>query len=153
MPPTVPELLRSLLAGHDIPCPVCRYNLRGSAGPNCPECGARLEVRVGSIDLKLGPWIACVLAVAIPLGFTAILTMIAAVGSQRSVSWSPRDWMALWGMLGLTLLYSLALMLICSRRPGFLRRPPGSQWRRAAGLTAAMMLTLVVTVGTLVRFL
>ena len=32
------ELL-ALLASSDVHCPMCRYNLRGSVGVQCPECG------------------------------------------------------------------------------------------------------------------
>jgi hypothetical protein len=42
-----PELDRGFLAklrelygcGIDVPCPTCRYNLRGLASRRCPECG------------------------------------------------------------------------------------------------------------------
>lgn len=35
------ELCRVYLADIDVPCPSCGYNLRGSDGERCPECGAR----------------------------------------------------------------------------------------------------------------
>ncbi len=65
------QLLKLLLAARDISCPVCGYNLRAIASTNCPECGAKLDLRVGSTDLKLGPWLAALLAVGLPLGFLA----------------------------------------------------------------------------------
>ncbi len=36
--------LQRFLAGRDIPCPACAYNLRGLGSPRCPECGAPLSV-------------------------------------------------------------------------------------------------------------
>src|SRR5688572_24753805 len=32
-------LLRAFLAGRDVSCPNCEYNLRDLAGDRCPECG------------------------------------------------------------------------------------------------------------------
>jgi hypothetical protein len=61
---------------------VCRCNLRGIGGGFCPERDARLGLRVGSIDLRLGPWLACLLAVALPAGH---LEIFAAVGTRVSL--------------------------------------------------------------------
>ncbi len=33
------DLVRHYLAGRDLPCPRCGYNLRGLGGDGCPECG------------------------------------------------------------------------------------------------------------------
>ena len=70
------ELLKQLLAFREFPCPVCGYNLRGIKSGKCPECGAKLDLRVVSADLKLGPWIAAILGVALPLGFGVIMTLL-----------------------------------------------------------------------------
>ncbi len=70
------KLLKQLLALREFPCPVCGYNLRGIESDKCPECGAKLDFRVVSADLKLGPWIAAILGVALPLGFGVIMTLL-----------------------------------------------------------------------------
>lgn len=49
-----PDHLRRLLASTDVPCPNCRYNLRGLTGDACPECNQRLVLRVGLADPQLG---------------------------------------------------------------------------------------------------
>jgi hypothetical protein len=74
------ELLRALLTSRDITCPVCAYNLRGNESSNCPECGANLDLRVASTDLKLGPWLTAVLGLALPLGFASIAGLVRVVG-------------------------------------------------------------------------
>ena len=75
------ELLKMLLAVRDVPCPVCGYNLRAISSANCPECGAKLDLRVGSTDLKLGPWLAALLVVGLPLGFLAGAAILGLVSS------------------------------------------------------------------------
>jgi hypothetical protein len=38
------ERLRVYLAGRDVACPGCRYNLRDLTGRRCPECGLTLDL-------------------------------------------------------------------------------------------------------------
>lgn len=65
------DLLTRILHDHDVACPVCSYSLLGLTGAACPECGATLDVRIGSSDLRLGRWLGAALAWALGLGFLA----------------------------------------------------------------------------------
>ncbi len=103
-------------------------------------------MRVGSIDLKLGPWLLCVLAVAIPMGFTGILAIIASIGAQRSAFWGLEDWIALGGLWVMTLAYAVALTVLSKRRSRFLRRSPAGQWWRAGLWTAIRILSQAGTI-------
>ena len=38
------DMVAALLAGRDVPCPLCGFNLRGQQGGKCPECGGFLEL-------------------------------------------------------------------------------------------------------------
>lgn len=38
--------LRAFLSERNVPCPRCRYDLRGVVAAACPECGLRLELEV-----------------------------------------------------------------------------------------------------------
>ena len=67
------ELLAAFLAANDAPCPVCAYNLRGVTTDHCPECGKEIELRIGSMDLRIGWWLAAILALAGAEGFFFIL--------------------------------------------------------------------------------
>lgn len=40
------EPLRTFLAGRDVPCPVCGYNLRDLEQERCPECGTHVDLGV-----------------------------------------------------------------------------------------------------------
>lgn len=70
--------LATYLATHDIRCPVCKYDLRLIESDRCPECGASLQLRVGSSDLRLKYWITVLLAFTIPLGFFGVVSIMAA---------------------------------------------------------------------------
>lgn len=53
------ELLGLYLTGRDVLCPECGYNLRGvGGGPawECPECAARLGLRLASGPAVQGLW-------------------------------------------------------------------------------------------------
>ena len=130
--------LRAFLADRDISCPICRYNLRGLASTNCPECGAQLDLRVGSIDLKLGPWLLCVFATALPTGFNSILATIGVIAAIGSAFWQPRDWIQLAAFLGSTLAFGSAVAIVVRRRSHFLRKTTAAQWRWAWLLVAVM---------------
>lgn len=146
------EHLRSFLADRNVPCPVCRYNLRGIDRAECPECGARIDLRVGSIDLKLGPWLVCVLAVAVPMGFVGVLAVIAAFGTRR-IYWRDQDWIVLAGLWVVTAGCAGLLYVMSRRRSRFLRLPAARQWRRAAATVAAMAVLLAAVLWLLLRFL
>ncbi|GAB4385674.1 MAG: hypothetical protein Kow0022_12510 [Phycisphaerales bacterium] len=62
-------LLEQYLADRDIPCPGCGYNLRGLTGDHCPECGERLELRLGLADARLSQFIGGLIGLAAGLGF------------------------------------------------------------------------------------
>ena len=70
------QVLKEFLAIHDVACPRCGYNLRASESARCPECSAALDLRVGSPDLRLVPWITAIVGTSIPAGFTAVFSVL-----------------------------------------------------------------------------
>ncbi len=74
-----PELLLAVLAQHSLACPVCGYDVRSLKRPACPECGARLRLRLGSPDLRIHHLIAGLVGLALGLGFTANIGLMLTV--------------------------------------------------------------------------
>ena len=139
------ELLKMLLAVRDIPCPVCGYNLRASSSVNCPECGAKLDLRVGSTDLKIGPWLACVLSAALPLGFAVVMT---AIGTILSLIYGGSDAGQFFFLGGLAIAYAAVLIVLIRKRRVLWSRPRRTQVLFATWLSlacwAAVAIVLVV---------
>lgn len=67
------EFLRTFLAARDVPCPMCRYNLRGLTAETCPECGSEVEVTVGLTEPRMAAFIAGLIGLAAGLGFNALI--------------------------------------------------------------------------------
>ncbi|MHC4710154.1 MAG: hypothetical protein ACYTA3_06965 [Planctomycetota bacterium] len=135
--PSESDLLQSLLASRDIACPVCAYNLRGSESSNCPECGANLDLRVGSTDLKLGPWLTAILGLAFPLGFVSIYAifglvamLVFAVGGG-GVSGGPSLLVSMSVPTLICAAYAFLLWRLVRRRRKFWAKSRRAQWRSA----------------------
>ena len=130
---TEADLLRALLAGRDVPCPVCAYNLRRITSANCPECGAQLDLRVASTDLKLGPWLVALFGLALPAGFVGVYAVIGFVYLAMAIVMGDFDpWVGIMLVPLAVLGASSALLwrLIRDRRK-FWSRPRRAQIRRA----------------------
>ncbi len=97
---------------------------------------------MGSIDLRLGPYLSCVLAIAVPLGFIGILAIIAAIGYLGSSFWSSRDWTILVVLWVGSLVHLGALLWVIHKRVSIQRLPGAKQWRLVA-IVAVVELFLV----------
>ncbi len=78
------ELLHVWLSSRDVPCPICGYSLRSIESATCPECGARLDVRVGSTDLRIGLWLVGVIALTLAFGFVGFFTIFIMVPAMMT---------------------------------------------------------------------
>jgi predicted RNA-binding Zn-ribbon protein involved in translation (DUF1610 family) len=132
------ELVREYLRERTIGCPKCGYNLRGAAGNNCPECGSHLELRISSARDRIGPWILAVLAVALPLGFAAVITIAGAFGAWRSPYWGPNDTVTLAASATVSVMLLIGLVVVVRRRHRFSQRRCAEQWLRSLALAGFM---------------
>jgi hypothetical protein len=151
------QLIRSYLAGHDASCPVCAAALRGIDVPTCPACGASLRLRVGSIDLALGPWIATLIGLSLSLGLTAtwcIFFVIAAVGVlvvRGPSGLRPSSWLvplAFVGLCCLTAALATLAVRVLRRRRRFL-----TMTRRRQVLMAVIAIAALAPVTAFTWFL
>src|SRR5436305_13805040 len=80
------QMLLAFLAGQDVACPLCGYNLRGLTTPRCPECGRELRLSIGLTEPYLRAWIVLAAAVCASGGTGLFFVMmIARAGWPRTV--------------------------------------------------------------------
>jgi hypothetical protein len=69
-----PELVRAVLARHDVPCPACGYNLRGLSAGSCPECHRPITLHLAGADpLRPLVWV-----IRLAIATSALSTVVAA---------------------------------------------------------------------------
>ena len=73
MDPSFTDLLPAFLAGRDVGCPGCGYNLRDLRQPRCPECGQAIALRVGLAEPRQAALIAGLLGLAAGAGMSGLL--------------------------------------------------------------------------------
>ncbi len=115
-------------------CPVCDYSLRGLATPICPECGAELELHVGSPRLRIGPWALAIVGFALALGFDGVMAVIMAARllANPATQWQPYGIVTGFALLAAVMLGGL--LVTARTRPAWTRRPVTTQ-RILAGIT------------------
>lgn len=67
------DLLPTFLAGRDVACPACGYNLRGLREPRCPECGEAIALRVGLVEPRQAAGITGLIGLAAGAGMNGLL--------------------------------------------------------------------------------
>ncbi len=93
-------LLREFLAGRDVECPQCRYNLRDLTGNRCPECGDEVVIRLNMAEPKLAMWIAGLVGLASGAGFSGLLLVYIVIQLLIRPNFGPMD--ELWKFIGIT---------------------------------------------------
>ena len=66
-------MLRQFLAGRDVPCPQCEYNLRDLTGTRCPECGEARVLRLQLDEPRQASALAGLIALAAGAGMNFLL--------------------------------------------------------------------------------
>lgn len=152
MPPDPPEhdverspdrsrmLLFEFLQANEAKCPVCGYNVHRLTSDICPECGQRLELRVGTAGARFGALYACLAPLLMMSGIGVfMLVMTLRYGPPRG----HEAWFYLLLVFGV--IDALLAALLYSRRVWFLRRPRQSQ---NALVLAGSLLNLTALVAT-----
>lgn len=135
------KLLARAVADRDMPCPKCSYNVRGIESDKCPECGARLALRLAVGDTYLpykGPWFVAILGIAVPLVDIALRAMhVTSHSSRRHFPGAVELWIV-------TACLSMALVLVIARRNWFGSKSRLWQWRTAVATCMLMSLLLAL---------
>lgn len=149
------------MADRVLRCPVCNYNLTAITTTKCPECGATLQLRMSSDDLKLGPWVVALLAMAFPLSVVALFSIslvlsfmsLATVGPDRG----SRLQVLVLAMLtlGINAYYVIGLLRLIRNRREFWAKPRRKQVRSAvcAILMTPALIVLYVILMLVVWFI
>lgn len=74
--------LLAFLQSHDIPCPLCKYNLRNLTHPRCPECGRDLKLTVGLTEPVLWRYVLFLTALLLPAGVGLLLWAVLLLASH-----------------------------------------------------------------------
>jgi hypothetical protein len=96
--PANEPLLRAYLAGRDVPCPSCGYDLRDLVASTCPECGAPLALTVVTRPKRLDAYtiglVGLTLAVLLAAVFAAVTILdrpLAGLLGGFAVYWLGRE--------------------------------------------------------------
>jgi hypothetical protein len=142
-------ILSEFLRHRDIPCPSCRYNLRGLRRGACPECGAPLSLHVGTPRIAISGWLLALLASAVPFGFALVLLGLAIFGALVQVAWLPGDWNALPVIAVAAALSAGFVFLIARRREELIDLAFPLRWLAGAAAVFAAIIETVVFVAIL----
>lgn len=132
-------MLTEYLAGRDVACPGCGYNLRGLQGAQCPECHEVVVLSVQLVEPKLYAYLASVIGLAVGAGFCGLLLLLFCYFNRFSLSREPQNRVLL---VGLVVETSLMIALLRGR-PSFRRM---SMSQRVCSAVGCWALTAVVAV-------
>lgn len=76
-------MLQTFVAGRDVACPGCGYNVRDLPGDVCPECGQRLRLSLGLVEPKQASLIAGLVGLAAGAGFGGLLVLYIVIMTVR----------------------------------------------------------------------
>lgn len=124
--------LRAHLAGHDEPCPMCEYNLRGLTGTVCPECGEALRLRVSLSEPKMAAYLCGLIGLSVGFGFSGVFLVLGVVGLLLEGSGGGFPYWVLVALLSQFVIEGLAMWLWLVRRNWIRRRSRGQRWMLAA---------------------
>lgn len=128
-PPSTPDPhLLAYVAGRDVECPVCKYNLRDLPSDRCPECGQSLMLRLAQVEPRLRLWLAMLVPLLLGGGLGSLFLVLCIKWGLPRVGAVP--------VLLFGLMFPVGLVALRSRR-WFLRRTSLTQWSLVAASIVA----------------
>lgn len=126
-PQTDAQFLAAYLAGHDVPCPACGYNLRGVSRGACPECGLTITLRIAESAPHRAYWYAALAGLLWPLLLNGMLTAVWLLFDLMSSSRQFR--FAALRDQRYTMVVSATMLVLCLAGLVFLIRTRNRPWR------------------------
>ena len=123
-------LLLAYLGGHDEPCPMCEYNLRGLTGTVCPECGEALRLRVSLSEPKMAAYLCGLIGLSAGVGFSGIFLVFGVVSLLLYGSGGGFLWIFV-ALVSQFVIEGLAIWAWLVRRSWIRRRSRGQRWALA----------------------
>ncbi len=139
-----PQLI-AYLAGRDVLCPQCDYNLRDLRAARCPECGEQLVLRVNLAETKQRLLIAGLIALSAGSGLNGLLIIYFFVRMMMQPNWG-NWWKPFLVVNGIGLIVEGGMLAVWLWQWRRIRRMP---------LAARIRLTIacfVLTIANLVLF-
>jgi hypothetical protein len=138
------DMLREFLAGRDVPCPGCTYNLRDLTGDRCPECGQELVLGVRLAEPKLAAMLTGLIGLSAGAGLNGLLVIyyfvVTAFRQGQYGGYGTFLWVNTTSLLVMAL--ALAAWLRYWRR--IRMAPPYRRWLLAAGCWALALADILV---------
>jgi hypothetical protein len=141
-PPSDEHLLR-FVAGRDVECPGCGYNLRDLRTDRCPECGDQLELGLRLAEPRQGALIGGLVGLAAGAGLGGLLLVFGAI-TVLVMHRNPADLAEFLGINSLGFLAHGIVLLFWVRNWGRIRRLSPHRRRMLVILCWAMPLAFVV---------
>ncbi len=114
------RLLLELLHDNDVPCPVCRYNLRGITSERCPECGIQIRLTIGAAEPYPTAWVALAMISSISAGVGLLCLSLMLGFGWPGVHASLLAWTSLYFICSI----AFPLLVLATRRPFIRLRHP-----------------------------
>jgi len=115
------NLLANYLAGRDVSCPTCGYNLRDLRGDQCPECGHSLEVTIRVNDGSMMRWVWAFASscLSVPLGILYSAITVVTLIDYSSLSVGFNLWIFVY--TGVFVIGTASAIILLLKRVQFLR--------------------------------
>ena len=140
------KLLIQFVAGRDMPCPRCDYNLRDLITDRCPECGDQLMLKVNRVEPRQGPLIAGLVGLSAGAGMGGMMLIFAVVMILHQGRIDRSDWSFIEVNSGGFVIEGVAVLLWLGRWKRLGQKPLYQQKRLALGcwlLTAVYLVAFI----------
>ena len=143
------RMLQAFLAGRDVGCPQCGYNVRDLRRAVCPECGERLALRLQLAEVRQAAMLTGLIGLSAGVGLSGLLLVyfLITIYVRRQQG---GDQTLFFTVTGGGLVVLGVMLYVWLRGWRWIRtRPAGARWAMAAACWAATLAYLLVFAYTI----